>query len=505
MKPDLSFDRITELLNKFQSTPQKATTPAQFSGPVGALTRQISGLPSETPEEKAKLLGALSCLDPNAKRGNGSLFSQDGSPSDDYWLGTVWAIRALGWGSGHDIAREWSERITRRDFCLKEFNEHWNRYDPSHAHPVSIGSLYKRATANGWDGTSRVATPAGVVHRFRLIGSEEIQALAPMRWRLKGIFPETGVAAIFGPSASGKSFLAQELATSIATGGSWFNIKTVESNVVYIMLEGEAGLKNRISAWEKARARATPERLKFIVQPMQITSPIDLDDLLAVLPRNGVIFIDTLNRSAPTADENSSKDMGAILEGVKRLSRETNSLVVLVHHTGKDSSRGLRGHSSLFAALDGAIEVTRDLSGRAWTVAKSKDGEDGRTVKFKLSVHQLGKDSDGEEITSCTVEPDFSGLFQATTPKAPSGKRQASALKDIKRELQGSTTRGKCNSGANTACLKMEDAITLIAKTLTTIEPNKRSNRARGVIDSLLMNGFIRSGLEGDEGWLWLE
>jgi RecA-family ATPase len=66
----------------------------------------------------------------------------------------------------------------------------------------------------------------------------------------------------------------------------------------------------------------------------------------------GVIVIDTLAQSAPDSDENSSADMGTIISNAQLLQRETNGLVVLIHHTGKDASRGARGHSSLYAALE---------------------------------------------------------------------------------------------------------------------------------------------------------
>ena len=74
-----------------------------------------------------------------------------------------------------------------------------------------------------------------------------------------------------------------------------------------------------------------------------------------MVPPGAVVFLDTLNRAAPTADENSSKDMGEILSAAKLLQSLINGLVVLVHHTGKDATKGLRGHSSLFAALDAAV------------------------------------------------------------------------------------------------------------------------------------------------------
>ncbi len=64
----------------------------------------------------------------------------------------------------------------------------------------------------------------------------------------------------------------------------------------------------------------------------------------AVVPAGAVVFIDTRNRAAPTADENSSKDMGGILEAAKRLQTLTGGLVVLIHPTGKDTTKGQRAH-----------------------------------------------------------------------------------------------------------------------------------------------------------------
>ena len=56
--------------------------------------------------------------------------------------------------------------------------------------------------------------------------------------------------------------------------------------------------------------------------------------------------------------------MGQIIAAAKELQTFVGGLVVLVHHTGKDASKGLRGHSSLQAALDAAIEVRRDGDNR---------------------------------------------------------------------------------------------------------------------------------------------
>jgi len=95
--------------------------------------------------------------------------------------------------------------------------------------------------------------------------------------------------------------------------------------------------------------------------------------------------------------------MGKIIAGAKALQAAIDGLVVLNHHTGKDATRGMRGHSSLFAAMDAVIEVTRDGDRRAWSVSKSKDGQDGQEHGFRLSVEPVGVDEFGDALTSCVV------------------------------------------------------------------------------------------------------
>ena len=84
--------------------------------------------------------------------------------------------------------------------------------------------------------------------------------------------------------------------------------------VVYAALEGEAGFRNRVMAWEARHGRKLPDGLRLMLQPFRLTAHEDVRDLAAVIPTGAVVFLDTLNRAAPTADENSSTDMGVILE-----------------------------------------------------------------------------------------------------------------------------------------------------------------------------------------------
>jgi putative DNA primase/helicase len=253
--------------------------------------------------------------------------------------------------------------------------------------------------------------------RFKLLTCDQLRDLPPLAWCVRGVLPARGLAAIGGPSGSGKSFLAFDMAAAIAGGWRWFGQRVEAAPVIYAALEGEAGYKMRAQAWETHHCKALPDGLRLMLDTFKLTEAQDVDDLAAVVPAGAVVIIDTLNRAAPESDENSSRDMGLILEAAKRLQTLTRGLVVLVHHTGKDESKGLRGHSSLFAALDAVVTVSRNGERREWKMGKSKDGADGDAHTFKLQVETLGFDEHGDPLTSCVVMPTYE------PPKEPKGKR----------------------------------------------------------------------------------
>ena len=113
----------------------------------------------------------------------------------------------------------------------------------------------------------------------------------------------------------------------------------------------------------------------------------------------------------------------------------------------------------------------------------------------------LGKDADGEDITSCSIEPDQSSVF---VKKEPSGDKQKKALNAVKQVLASSVHLGKAGSGPSTPCITVSDAIAEVAVTLTTELKNKRNNRAKTLIDSLIKGDHLGTGLDAaSDGWVW--
>lgn len=264
----------------------------------------------------------------------------------------------------------------------------------SHAHGGQVYFL----------GEAKKAEPAP---RFQLLNRDGIMALSDPEWIIKLIFPTRGLVVIHGLSTVGKSFLAFDMGCHIAEGRKFFGHRVKQRPVVYVCLEGEAGFKRRGQAWEQFHGRMIPDQLYLVKDPFDIRSPQDIDALTAIIPAGAVVIIDTLNRCAPGAEENGSVDMGLIIEGAKEIERRTAGLVAFVAHPGKDESKGIRGHSSLFAALDGNIEVLAKADRFMWTARKVKDGPGGGENYFKREIVTLGEDEDGDPITSCVIVPDF--------------------------------------------------------------------------------------------------
>lgn len=333
--------------------------------------------------------------------------------------------------------------------------------------------------------------------RYTLLGADDLRNLPALAWRVRGVLPAVGLAGLYGPSASGKSFLALDMAAAIAEGRRWFDSRVEAAPVVYAALEGEGGFKLRVAAWEAYAGRPLPDGLHMVLQSFKLTEPHDVQDLAAVVPAGAVVFLDTLNRAAPTADENSSKDMGEILSAAKLLQSLINGLVVLVHHTGKDATKGLRGHSSLFAALDAAVEVSRNGEHREWKVAKSKDGQDGDAQPFKLQIETLGTDDYGDAVTSCVVVRDNTAQ-DVRAVKLPQGGNQRLVLDALRPMFKDGTT-GKPVAPPLARCIELEAAVIAGAGRLT-CQTDRRASRTREAITGLVSRGVM--GL--NEGWLWL-
>jgi hypothetical protein len=192
-----------------------------------------------------------------------------------------------------------------------------------------------------------------------------------------------------------------------ALGAPYRNLKVKTGPIVYCALEGVAGFKRRIAAREK-HTQSEDAQFHSMFTPLDLIK--DRKALIASIRAQlgGVkpvaVAIDTLNRSF-VGSENNPEDMAAYVRAADEIRAAFDCVVIIVHHCGHNGERP-RGHSSLLGAADVLIAVKRDEADNiVATIERAKDAPAGLEIVSRLAVVDLGKDEDGDEITSCVVEP----------------------------------------------------------------------------------------------------
>ncbi len=319
---------------------------------------------------------------------------------------------------------------------------------------------------------------------------------------VKGVLPSEGLGMVYGPSGSSKGFFVLDLAVAVASGNSWLGHKTTKAPVVIVNLEGGAAFPNRLHARERKFGPLPEVMLILNDSPFALLDEASVDALAAAINQTGstggLTVIDTLARAAGAIDENTSEGMGAVIAGVERLQRAVGGLVLLVHHIGKDSTKGPRGHSSMLAALDCAIEITREGKLRTWRLAKAKDGDDDVGGRFQLEVVELGTDVDGDPITSCVIQHLESPFDEIRASAVPKSGNQLIVYNVLNELLDQSLDLGRGGADLSTPCVRLDSAIIVCRERLTT-QPKRRNERARSAIASLVSRGIFRH----ENDWLW--
>lgn len=311
--------------------------------------------------------------------------------------------------------------------CLELMAEHWNeRCSPPWSMTeleTKIRNAYTYATGDaGADNPAVVFEPVPAENkpdaparekgsRYTLVPAGELLDRPDTPWLIAGLMHAQGLGVIYGLPTTGKSFLALDIAFAIARGSPWAGRPVRRTGpVVYVGLEGEQ--KMRVEAYMEhhklPRAQAagvlTLQGAGLNLGDKAYADAVELTQAIKeAAPDVRAVFVDTLNQAMAGGDENSSADMGTVIAAAGEMARRLGCLVVLVHHAGKDGSRGPRGHSSLHGAADVELEIERNGDVRTVKATKVKDGEDGARWEFRLHPVGLGTTPEGDPRGSCVV------------------------------------------------------------------------------------------------------
>lgn len=261
----------------------------------------------------------------------------------------------------------------------------------------------------------------------KLVTLDKIKPVLASRYLVKGWLDRGAFSVVYGESNVGKTFLALDMAMHIAVGNDWHGNRVpgaVYCPVVYVAGEGGAGISNRLAAIKRECPHLAKDST-FMLLPttLDLCTSEDAaflaDALLGLDTPPALIVIDTLARAMGNGDENTAKDMGAFVAAVDLLREKTGAHVMVIHHSGKDTTKGARGSGSLRGAADTEIEITRDGDVIFAEAKKQRDMPSGSIFAYKLRSVFLGNDEDGDAVTSAVVE-----VTEAPAKRAPRLKGQ---------------------------------------------------------------------------------
>ncbi|QDH50412.1 replicative DNA helicase/ DNA primase [Caulobacter phage KcrB] len=273
-----------------------------------------------------------------------------------------------------------------------------------------------------------VKTPSDYGGRYKIESAASYTQRPPTPWLIKDVLPQADLAVLFGASGSGKTFVALDMAAAVARGVPWRDKRVKKGRVVIIAAEGGGGVGKRIDAYCK-RHGIDPSELDIgiINAAPSLMDRDDMSEVVAAIVAAGgadLCIMDTFAQMTAGADENSAGEMGRALSHAKALRVATGATVMIVHHTGKDSTKGARGSTAIRGAADAEIEVVRFQGNeRLIRTTKQKDSDDGAEWGFKLEVVEVGADEDGDPITSCVA-------VEAEAPKPPVREPGGKSMQD---------------------------------------------------------------------------
>jgi hypothetical protein len=201
----------------------------------------------------------------------------------------------------------------------------------------------------------------------------------PLKYVVAGLLPEASLSILYGPPGSFKSLLMADLLACVAGGLPWLPPllgktctprSTLQVPVLWLDFDnGQRRTEDRFAALGRTKNLPPDAPLYYVSMPVPRLDANDFDSMTALQNRVcdrevKLLVIDNLGVISPGVDENT-KDMTGVMSFLRQVAQNTGAAIVVIHHKTKNTPQRsrtgntLRGHSSIEAALDLALMITR--------------------------------------------------------------------------------------------------------------------------------------------------
>jgi hypothetical protein len=263
---------------------------------------------------------------------------------------------------------------------------------------------------------AEAAAPKSKSGRLRILSVDDLLALPSRDYLVKGWISPDETSLLVGAKNARKTFSALHVGYGIAQGWKTiFSRRVHQAPVLYLIAEGERGIGKRVTALVKRYGRCVD--FHVIAQQIDLLRSTkdegDLHDIIALAKENGVrlIIVDTISHALAGGDENGPTDMGILSVNLNVLRQETGAHVMGIHHGTQEQGTKSRGHSTLPFGVDAIAQLEWNDNDGIGTLALgfARDDVSGAVGAFRTEAVDLGRDADGDPITTLVVkecEPD---------------------------------------------------------------------------------------------------
>ena len=342
-----------------------APVPANLVERLGTKSRKPRGVDVEDlPTNVARARVYLNAREP----------AIEGEGGNDHTYKTAATIRDLGLSEDKALAlmvEEWNDR------CVPPWEHEELAEVIAHAWDYAQNEPGAQALAGdprtrflGVDHGAVLQPDADRPSRYRLWTLTEALTRPPPTWIFPRILPAKAVGVVYGPTNIGKTWLTLDQALYATTGLSGYGRDECEpKDVIYFAGEGfEDLVHSRINAWcaYHEDVSALPH-FRLLEDFPHVDDNADTDVLVKEIAKHGLhprlIVLDTYARVLAQAglNENDPVDVMKFVTQAEHLKRQFDCTILVIHHTGKDITKGPRGAQTLIDNVDFAWEVSGDL------------------------------------------------------------------------------------------------------------------------------------------------
>lgn len=178
------------------------------------------------------------------------------------------------------------------------------------------------------------------------------QSFAPMRWAVPGVIPE-GFGLLVGAPKLGKSWMALDIAISVAAGVPIMGVKAERKPVLYMALE-DSWRRLQQRSWELLGNMTPPENLELHIDPVDA---LKVAQEFAAANPGGLMIVDTIALVKPQqgSNKNAYEQDYRFTRALKDMTPAKGTFIG-VHHTRKQDANDYMDTISGSNGISGAAD-----------------------------------------------------------------------------------------------------------------------------------------------------